>query len=720
MRMRRRAGNFAIAAMAFEGLIALAACGGGSNAPPPPPPPPTNNTGAVTVYPGTASIPVGQQVRFTAFLASAPTATFSWSLSGMANGTIDSATGVYTAPATIPNPASVTITATAAGGANQTGTATINIAAAQGLVVGTEILANGMPVPNQVGPSVVVLPAGTVQKFNSTAGGLHQMPNWEVNGSAGGDPVHGTITADPVTGDGVYSAPLTPPPGGSTVITARSGALSGTASVTVVFSTRSFGGQYAFSYAGSDASGPLAAAGSFTANGATGMLSGLEDYNSKSLHAPAQAVQIAGPFSVNPDGSATATVTPTGMNPPFTAAATWRFTLIASSQGGVAPHALMVRFDSAATGSGAIDQQNPTRLLLSAVSGNYAFGLSGVDANRKTLQIAGRFDADGFGTIPVNKAVEDINDGGTNTQSAPDKTLHGTYAMDAMFPGTGRGTVQLINTSTQLPGTFDFAFYIVDGAHLKVVETDTNAFLAGDFFSAPNPNGSFTNSIFNGTYAFTLGGTDVSNKVPFAEGGIIVANGSGSVTSGVLDVNDGGLSVNLNTALSGSNYSVDSGLGRIALSLSNSNTTVNFAAYTTSSGSVLVVRLDPAILAAGTGLLQTSTAAVQGSFAADVSGALNSHNFPEEDLAGQVTASGGTRAPAGNLNLNNAGTLVTAAALTNTSTINNAASNGRGTAAFATSSTAFPLAYYIVDSNTVLVIGSDATRITAGALVRQF
>jgi len=709
--------RLSLAAMVFASALASSACNKQSvSLPSPPPEPAPPPPSAVTVFPGSASIPINQKIQFSAFLPSNPAAAFTWSVSG--GGTIDSSTGLYTAPQSVPTPATATVTAT---GSNATGTATINIASAQGLVVGTEVVSGGTVQLNQVGPSAVVLAAGATQNFNALAGGLHQMPTWEVNGNVGGDPADGTIAPNPVTGDGVYSSPLTPPPSGSVVITALSGADAGTASVTVVFSDSSLSGQYAFSYAGKDSSGFLAVVGSFTANAGTGMVTGIEDYNSKSLKTPATAVPFAGPFSVNPDGSGTATVTPTGANPPISGATTLQFVLISNPQGGTSPHGQLVRFDKAATGSGTIDQQNPTQFLLSAISGNYVFLLQGLNTSGQGLQIAGKFQADGFGTIPVNEAEEDINNDGTNTSAAPDTTLNGTYKMDALSPGSGRGTVQLINTSTQLPGTFDFAFYIVDGTHLKVVETDTNAYLEGDFFSAPNINGSFSGANLKGSYAFMLSGADVTNVVPFLEGGIFNADGTSSITSGILDINDGGLSLTLDTALSAESYSVDPNLGRISLSISTTGVTAtNFAGYTTSSGAVLLIRLDSSVAAGGIGYLRSGSPTIQGSFSLNFSGATNTGGFPGEHAAGRIIATGNTNPPSGSLYLNDAGTLASGAALTSTSVINSPDSNGRGTATIGTSSTEFSLAYYIVDDNTVLVIEANATRIIEGTLIRQF
>ena len=303
----RGVGSYLRAAVAVIGLASLAACGGNSSGVTNPPPPPPDTSGPIEVFPGTVSVPLNGQIHFTAFLPGTPAAHFTWSVSGTANGTIDASTGIYVAPASVPTPATVTVTATLSGGST-TGTATINVAPAQGVAVS---------------PAGIAVLAGSTQLFAATVGGAPVTPTWEVNGTPGGDAAHGTITVN-----GLYTAPLTPPPGGSTVVTAVSGANAGTAAVTVTFSNSSLNGPYAFSYAGTDSGGPLAVAGRFVAISSAGTLSGLEDYNSLKLKTPAEAQAFSGTFVVYPDGSATATVNdvPIGGND------TWHFSLTLSTR----------------------------------------------------------------------------------------------------------------------------------------------------------------------------------------------------------------------------------------------------------------------------------------------------------------------------------------------------------------------------------------------------
>jgi hypothetical protein len=692
--MTRGVGSFLRAAVAVVGLASLAACGGNNGTPVPPVPPP-NAAGPVEIFPGTVSAPLNGQIHYTAFLPGTPAAKFTWSVSGTGNGSIDANSGIYVAPTSVPNPATATITATATGG--QTGIATVNITAAQGVAVS---------------PAGIAVPAGGPQLFAATVAGAPVTPTWEVNGTPGGDSAHGTITAN-----GLYTAPLSPPPGGATTVTAVSGANSGTATVTVVFASTSLNGPYAFSYSGSDSGGPLAVAGRFTGNSTAGTLSGLEDYNSLKLKTPAQAQPISGTFVVYPDGSGSATVMDSAT---IGGNETWQFSLTPGPQGGASQHVLMLRFDSTATGSGTMDQQNPNQLTLSAIARNYAFGLGGFDPSAKPLQMVGKFRADGFGNIPLNFAVQDINDGGTNnTLSAADTTLNGTYFLDPNFPGTGRGIMTLINTSTQFPGTFNFTFYMVDGTHLKLVENDLNAFLAGDCFSAPNTNGSFLPSILTGNYVFTVGGGTAGGS-PFAEGGIFATDGAGNIPGGVLDSNSGG-SPALAQRISASSYTVDPNFGRVTLPLSVNSKTLNFAAYTTTSGSLEIIGLDTNSSLSGEGFSQTSTGPVAGTFALNLFGVTSgSKTFAGQNALGEVQVSSSLNTISGSLNLNNAGTVTSGAALETTSTISATDANGRGTASLVTSAGTFGVAYYVVNAGTVLQLGTDGTRVNLGVQILQF
>lgn len=695
MRMRNRVGLSLPAAVVMAGLMFMAGCGGGSSATVPPTPTPSAS-GPVAIYPGTISVPVSGGVQFSAFLASAPTATFTWTVSS-GGGTINGSTGAYTAPAMIPANPVVTITAK---GSNATGTAVVTIVAAP---------AGGLA----INLSGIVVPAGTGFAFSATSNGNPVTPTWEVDGTPGGDSIHGIIDAD-----GNYFAPYTPPPGGSTTVTAISGGNSATATVVVVFSNASLNGQYAFSYSGQDSKGPLLVAGSFAANSSTGTISGIEDYNS-TAQTPVAASPVSGTFSVNPDGTAAATLTDAAAG----GSETWDLTLVSSPQGQASPRALLVRFDKTATGSGEADVQNPTQFALGSFNGNYAFNLSGADGSGKPLQITGLLQANGAnGTIPVNFAKDDINDAGTNTEADPDITLQGLFATSASMGSNGRGTLQLTyGAASEFSAfdnkTFSFAFYIVDGTHVKVVETDgkSTAQLAGDFFSAPNTDGSFATSILKGNYAFTLNGSNPTGTKAYAIGGVLVGASTGSISKVELDG-----SLGEDTVLTSSSYTVDESLGRILFTFTISGTTRYFVGYPTSSGTVEMIELDTDLQASGTAYPQSGTGILEGSFAFNLTSNGNTNSFTEQDVVGQVAVPSGVLVPLGNINVDDRGTLTTGTPIENTSSIVAPDSDGRGTTILDTQSGTYSLSYYVVSNTSALVIEDDGARVATGMVARQF
>src|SRR5882724_9774398 len=90
--------------------------------------PPT--TIAVSIAPATVTVAVGKTQQFTASVTGSSNTAVTWSVAGGAsNGTI-AATGLYTAPTTVPNPAQATVTATSQADSTKSGSATVTITTA--------------------------------------------------------------------------------------------------------------------------------------------------------------------------------------------------------------------------------------------------------------------------------------------------------------------------------------------------------------------------------------------------------------------------------------------------------------------------------------------------------------------------------------------------------------------------------------------------------------
>lgn len=706
--MRKRTGFLSVLAVASMSLVSLAACGGGNS----------GNTGkvSVTIAPPSASVPVNGQAQFTATVSNTSNTAVTWQVNGTAGGSAATGTivtdnanslqGDYTAPASVPsaNNGQVTITAVSqADSSVVSNNATVTITAAQGL---------------QVVPSSTSIPAGTSKTFTAMLNGTADTNvTWQATTPGGGNP--GSI--DPNTG--VYSAPNAPPPGNSVTITATDATAgkSGTAAVTINFANASLSGNFAFAYNGDDGSGFLSVAGSFVTDGKGNVTSGVEDEEDLNSIGSSTSGETAfsGTYTFTTGGRGTLTLS-TGE--------ILHFALSAPDANGNA-HGLIIRFDNS-TASGTIDQQNTADFSAPNIINNYVFSVSGIDGNAAAAGAAGAFGmADGAGTFSNTNAVIDINDASATSVATNDTTLKGTYQFDTSVPGSGRGVLTV--TSTDITNIFgvtslEFAFYMVDTTHLKLLEIDTNDILAGDAFSSPTGNGSFANSLLNGGFAFTTGGT--SNNGAFASGGVFVSGGNGGVTGGVIDINDGGARIPLDKPLTSSGYSVDANTGRITLALTaSSGGTSNYAAYATNLGSVLLLELDTNPTASGVAFAQTSKVAPSGTYAVNLTGqgfVRNSGSFAEQDLLGQTVFSGTSLT--GILDINNFGSNTTNlfpnTTLTNSTTTAPDA-NGRGTIT-ATANTnptsQYQLVYYVADANTVLLFDSDAKRVATGTVTRQF
>src|SRR5579884_2305055 len=106
-------------------VLSFAACGGGGNKPPVNP--------SVSVSPATANVQEGTQQQFTATVSGTNDSVITWQVNGVTGGNSSvgtiSATGLYTAPTVIPNPASVTITAVLTDMSTVSGSAIVTVTA---------------------------------------------------------------------------------------------------------------------------------------------------------------------------------------------------------------------------------------------------------------------------------------------------------------------------------------------------------------------------------------------------------------------------------------------------------------------------------------------------------------------------------------------------------------------------------------------------------------
>jgi hypothetical protein len=218
------------------------------------------------------------------------------------------------------------------------------------------------------------------------------------------------------------------------------------------FSNASVNGPFAFTVAGADivVSGPFAAGGVITSNGAGVVTGGVEDFNDAGT--VTTNIGLTGSYSIAPSGRGTLTITST--------AGTSNFVIYPSS-GGVL--ALQTDFRFVTTGAALAQQAAP--FSAASFSGTYGMNFTGVTTAGELDSIA-QFTSDGASKL---NGIIDLNNNGVITFGQP---LSGSFTVSS----NGR-TVMPLQTSL---GTQNMAVYLVDGTRALFVELDPNLVAAGD------------------------------------------------------------------------------------------------------------------------------------------------------------------------------------------------------------------------------------------------
>jgi hypothetical protein len=679
---------------------------------------------SVTISPATVSVNVVTSQVFSVSITGGTNSVAIWKVNNIAGGNdaigrIDS-NGLYHAPVTVPSPSTVNVTAVSFEDQSVFATSTVTITPA--------------PVVAITSPSApVTVASGSANTVTFTAtetGGTTNIILWAV-GQAGQLPTPGgNATVGTITASGVYSPPLTPPIGQTVMVTASAeDSPTSTASLSVTisgYSTSSLQGQFAFSMAGSNASGHFFRAGTFIADGAGHLDGVLEDVNSAS-GATTSPISTTGTYTVGTDSRGTLQFND-GLTP-----ATFDFVLVSGTQ------LQIIGFDATGTASGQANAQTASVFAstpLSALSGTYVFDFSGVDGANGLSQI-GEFKADGAGNVE-NGSI-DINDGGTlsplpfqifgNTttctppsQPAPPLPALSTYSISS---NGGRGTLALttINPSTCAAGpSFTLNFYVVSRGAAEFVGTDIVKQVAG-YTSQQAPNATFDVTALKGNYAFLLAGSGLGGTI--ATAGSFLADGNGHITSGVVDENVVGpsgapapdLPILANAA--GDSYTVASN-GRGTATFTTAGRTYTFVFYVGPVGTnttAVFQETDSGIASDGNFTLQQSAAftlaSIQGNYAIETSGISGSSL---QVSTGQIDANGAGAVTSGNIDTNTGGTLAPAQPVTGSYSA--PATTGRATLAL--NSSAPNDAVYVVSPTQVYVLGIQPGQLAAGALLRQF
>jgi hypothetical protein len=276
--------------------MTLAACGGGGNTPPPPGP-------SVTVSPATANVLEGSTQQFTATVSNSSNTTVTWQVNGVAGGnssvgTIDS-TGLYTAPAIVPNPASVTISAVLQANAGISGNSIATITAVvfnNSTLKGNYIFSlSGIDVNGFAFYAAGAVTAdgngnitGGEEDLNDVSSGYFQAPSVTGTYSVGSDG-RGTLTLNSSIGSFAYAFAIRALNNAglneidNNVINATGNLEQQTATGVAAPS-----GNYAYGFSGTSNCGPLNSNGIFALG--SGTVGGLQDLNCNGTITQAQAL----------------------------------------------------------------------------------------------------------------------------------------------------------------------------------------------------------------------------------------------------------------------------------------------------------------------------------------------------------------------------------------------------------------------------------------------
>ncbi len=224
--------------------------------------------------------------------------------------------------------------------------------------------------------------------------------------------------------------------------------------------TNLLNGNYAFELSGFNASGAIAIAGSFTADGNTGLTNGVEDFNSTSAAPKNQT--FTGSFVLQSNNTGTLTFSSLTGSPVFA------FAIDSTGSFG-----RIIEYDSSGIrASGQIKNRSVSSCASNTLSGEYAFGIKG-QAIASGLSAAGPVvNVGSFGAIPpaqngvpgtIGPGEADANTPqGITTQ---DETVSGTYLTNAQ---STRCTMSL----SEEIGTMNFSVYPISSSEAFVVETD--------------------------------------------------------------------------------------------------------------------------------------------------------------------------------------------------------------------------------------------------------
>ena len=507
------------------------------------------------------------------------------------------AQGNYLAPLVPPAGGTVTITAISQAVSTQTKSVTVNV------TFGNKVLHDSYAF-SMSGRFT----ANTANNaFFSRVGSFISDGNGGVSGKEDVTPLPGTITSEPIQFNGTYSIgpdgrgtmqfcePLnattcTVPTSQFRVVVVSpqqvqivdfqgSSAASGeivSQPDNSVFKNGGLKGSYAFSFSGvSSAASEESVVGQFVADGSGNVSAGELDMNAGGALTKSVAI-TSGTYSISSDGRGTATLITS-----IPKTLKFAFYMVSASR------AKFLETDLAAGSSilsgDSYKQQTINQWGFNSLNAVVVLQASGANAAGAFLGEVGAFKLDGAGNITAGTGLLDENNGGAISSTPP---FPGTYAVDP--PGTtGRGTIAIPNHS--------YVFYLISANNAVIQETTAAPSVVAHGLLTQPQGGSFTSASLSGSYALALAGQNAAMREEVVLGRL-TADGLGTLTAGLLDINNFGAPLTTDQTNIGTYTPVDGSTGRTTILL---NPTRNLVLYFVSPTQLYVLDTDTTGAATG-------------------------------------------------------------------------------------------------------------------------
>jgi hypothetical protein len=589
-----------------------------------------------------------------------------WTISPAGAGSI-TAGGLYTAPSAVPTNNVVTVTATSQVASTLTATQNLTleqataIAAVTCLDPSTDLASSTVSSGNQLACTATASTGATVAV------------DWSV---ANTNDATNTLNLGIISPQGIYTAPLVPPPGQSITITATSQA-PGTPPVsvkaTVVFGSAVLSGNYVFSTSGRLTTDAFwARVGSFSAGGGA-ITGGIEDTNQGgSPNTVITGRALSGSYSVGPDGrgtmqfceSASSNSQPPTSCPAGSGSATayFRIVVVSPNRVEIVEYSSPTTTSALLTAGGEMVSQDPSVFSagVANLSGTYSFNFAGVSTAAAEESAVGQFTAAGFGVNGTASVCAGSTPPPTCRIDFSGSSVASLGASTYTIGSSGRGTITLDG--------FNFSFYPISVSQSKFLEIDTSttatpaSILSGTAYLEQS-------TVTCGWGQTALSGTTVLETTGSSSGVVVQDVGSftaasGSVSAGSIDENSGGTYSSTVGTLTG-NYTVDS-CGRGTLSVG----THSYVLYVISASSAVLQEITSGTVAYG--LLEPSqggpiaATTLTGSYSLRMGGTDAAQTAGHrQDFLGQFTSSGTGTIPGGTLDFNDFGTTQAGDAVTN-------------------------------------------------------